>query len=80
MVEEKKSGYPAPDSVQSPKNATMASGSYREAVYRGNAQDIASSLLKEHLSRQFIVNSSVISADEIQARKLRSGRSSPQGG
>ena len=75
MAEENNSGDLAPDPVQLPKSGTMASGSYREAVHKDYLQDKASRILKENLSRQFSVNLSALSVDEISARQQRSNSS-----
>ena len=75
MAEENKSGDLALDPVQLPNSGTMASGSYREAVHKDYLQDKASRILKENLSRQFSVNLSALSVDEISARQQRSNSS-----
>ena len=75
MAEENKSGDLAPAPVQSPNIGTKASGSYREAAHIDHLQDKASLILKYNLSRQFTVNSSVLSEEEILARQLRSNAS-----
>ncbi len=77
MAEENKSGDLAPDPVQLSKRGTMASCSYREAVNKDHLQDKASRILKDNLSRQFTVNPSVLSKEEILDRQLRSSESRP---
>ena len=67
MAEENKSGDLAPAPVQSPNMGTKASGSYQEAMHKDHLQDKVSRILKDNLSRQFTVNSSVLSEEEILA-------------
>ena len=76
-AEENKSGDDlAPDpAVQSPNMGTKASGSYQEAMHKDHLQDKVSRILKDNLSRQFTVNSSVLSEEEVLDRQLRSNAS-----
>jgi hypothetical protein len=69
MAEENKSGDLAPDPGQVSNRGTLAFGSFREAVNNDHMQDKASRILKDHLSRQFTVNPSVLSKEEILDRQ-----------